>query len=241
VRDASKSIELNPRLAWAYVSRGAARLYKGEFRTAVDDYNQALELDAKNATTYRLRGDSELCSDQYKTAISDYGRALSLDPKDERSYFGRAVSEEAEDSLNSALSDFVCCDRLAEDSDTHTAAHLAIWVVRSLQGQSKQASEELSAHFSNLSSDKDPGWFKAIGDFILDTTNETDLLTAAVSSNGTIRKERLCDSYYYIGVKCLLTADQVRAVGYFGKCLSTEATYRSSYVLAKAKLAKKNW
>ena len=241
IADASRAIELNARLDWSYVLRATARFNKGEFKNSIRDCDQALMLDAKNELAYLLRGDCEFCTEKYDSAISDYDKALILDPKDRRSYFNRGLSEQAKGSLNSALSDFVRSDALAEEPSAHASAHVAIWVIRSLQGKVKEANDELSAYFRNLPLDNSLGWLKTVADFILDTTSEADLIATASSSSGAKRKERLCDAYYYIGVKRLIIGDHVSAAVCFGKCLTTEATYSGSFVLAKSKLATKDW
>jgi len=93
-------------LAVTYFNRGNARLRKGEFDGAIDDYNMAIKLKPKYAKAYANRGSCWYNKGRYGSAISDYNAAINLDPKDPISLNNRGKALLAAGKWKKAIPDF---------------------------------------------------------------------------------------------------------------------------------------
>jgi len=67
--------------AFAYNNRGNAYYRKGDFDTALADYNAAIQLDPKYTFAYYNRGGAWRNKGDLDRAIADYSEAIRLDPK----------------------------------------------------------------------------------------------------------------------------------------------------------------
>jgi len=85
----NKAIELDPKVAKAYVNRGHAYYYLGNYNQAIADYNKVIELDPKDAEAYVSRGNAYDSLGNYKQAIADYYKAIELNPKNTYAYVNR--------------------------------------------------------------------------------------------------------------------------------------------------------
>jgi len=56
IKDFNKAIELNPKFAEAYLTRGMTKARLQDYTGAIKDYNKALELNPKCAKAYYNRG-----------------------------------------------------------------------------------------------------------------------------------------------------------------------------------------
>ena len=65
ITDSNKTIELEPKSAFAYGSRGIDKVKRGDFKGAITDFSKAIELEPKNADAYSSRGFA-------KNAMKDY-------------------------------------------------------------------------------------------------------------------------------------------------------------------------
>ena len=79
ISDCNKAIELNSRLAMAYVTRGLAYyLGKAQYDLAISDYNKAIELNPRYAEVYNNRAVTYYLQEQYDKAWEDVYKAQSL-------------------------------------------------------------------------------------------------------------------------------------------------------------------
>ncbi len=90
----NKAIELYPRFAEAYYSRGLAYAKrKGNYDQAISDFSKAIELDPRNAGSYAYRGAAYAKGKgNYDRAISDFSKAIELDPRNARFYYDRGLT-----------------------------------------------------------------------------------------------------------------------------------------------------
>jgi tetratricopeptide (TPR) repeat protein len=97
--DCSKAIEIDPKVAQAFIKRGFVwqargaknapasfdRGYvwqaKGEYDKVIADYNEAIRLDPKLVRAFVNRGSAWLIKGDNDKAIADYDEAIRLDPK----------------------------------------------------------------------------------------------------------------------------------------------------------------
>jgi serine/threonine-protein kinase len=71
--------------------RGLARMKRGKYPEAVDDYTRALER-APDADVYQHRGWAYFFSDAWKLALRDFAKAIELDPGAGDAYTGRGLA-----------------------------------------------------------------------------------------------------------------------------------------------------
>ena len=93
IGELDEAIELNPALAVAYASRGAAHGQLGNLSHAIFDYDRAIDLDPSSAA-YANRGQAYSDLGNIQHAVSDLQRALSLtDDSDLRAEIEERIAE----------------------------------------------------------------------------------------------------------------------------------------------------
>ena len=90
--DRSEISVSDPFTAYAYASRGLARLNLGDFDQAIEDYERALRIRPKLAEAYVGGGIAFDAKGEYDRAVFDYNRAISIDPKSAEAYFRRGCA-----------------------------------------------------------------------------------------------------------------------------------------------------
>lgn len=79
-----------------YGSRGTAYAHKGDYQSALTDYNKALEIEPDNVYSLDCRGRMYYMSDKYEEAIKDFSKALTLGSESDNTkaqiYANRAVA-----------------------------------------------------------------------------------------------------------------------------------------------------
>ena len=100
----SRSIELDPKFAYAYSERGEAYSLNKDFDRAMADTNRAIELDPKFAIAYVLRGFVHANKKDHDSAI-DYNRAIEINPKLAIAYVNRGVTYANKGHNKSAIAD----------------------------------------------------------------------------------------------------------------------------------------
>lgn len=102
----TKSIELDPQLAEAYVLRGFAYDELRDYEEAIRNYDKAIELSPQDAQThYHRAGDYHLLGN-YQKAIEDYDKAIALDPQNSRAYGARGLFYAELGNHSRAIKDF---------------------------------------------------------------------------------------------------------------------------------------
>jgi tetratricopeptide (TPR) repeat protein len=99
-------------LAKAYYNRGIAYAGKGEYDSAIADYDQTIRLSPKNANAFYNRGSAYAKKRQYDQAIADYDRAIQLDPKNAFTYVSRGNAYLNKDQSDPAIADYSQAIRL---------------------------------------------------------------------------------------------------------------------------------
>ena len=90
IADFTKAIELNPRLALAYLNRGLAYASKGQFDLAITDFTKVIELNPRLAIAYYKRGVAYADGKgQFDHAIADCTTAIELNPRYVEAYYSR--------------------------------------------------------------------------------------------------------------------------------------------------------
>ena len=81
---------MNPQFVLAYLNRGNLYLRKGEFLSAIQDYDKAIEMEPDSAVCLYNRGMAYEKTGQYQKAILDFERAIEED-----SNFSRVYNDQA--------------------------------------------------------------------------------------------------------------------------------------------------
>lgn len=81
-QDYSRTIELRPDLAAAWINRGAIRRKSGDISGAIIDYDQAIALAPSDSDAYRNRGIARELIGDLDGALSDWERAARLGDQD---------------------------------------------------------------------------------------------------------------------------------------------------------------
>ena len=94
-------------MAVSYLGRGNAYEEKGEYQTALADYDEAIRIDASICPcAYLSRGILYWRTGELDKALVEYTQALSHDPKYALAYNNRGLVHEAKGNRDRALADF---------------------------------------------------------------------------------------------------------------------------------------
>ena len=90
----------------ALVDRGIAYANKGDFDSAIADYDKALELKPDDADVFYNRGNSHEKKGEIDKAIADYDKAIELKPDDGYAFYNRGFAYENKGDFDSAIANF---------------------------------------------------------------------------------------------------------------------------------------
>jgi tetratricopeptide (TPR) repeat protein len=86
IEDATHAIEVDPRCAAAYGTRGVVRDEQGDHKGALEDLTRVIELAPDKAPGWADRAATLLDLDEVDAAIADATRAIDLNPRLARAY-----------------------------------------------------------------------------------------------------------------------------------------------------------
>ena len=89
-----------------YRTRADANLSKGEFSSALADYDKAVELKADDAVAFLNRGRTYYNLKSFDKAGADFDKSIELDPKGSKAYYNRGVLFERMGNLDKAAADY---------------------------------------------------------------------------------------------------------------------------------------
>lgn len=72
-----------------YCERGIERLDRGEYKSAIEDFNKSIQLNPKHGRAFNNRGNAEEYLNDYQSALKDFTRAIDL--KYWNGYYNRAA------------------------------------------------------------------------------------------------------------------------------------------------------
>ena len=93
-------------LATAHNNRGVAYKVKGDYDSALKDYDQAIELNPNAASHYNNRGIIYRLKHDYERAIADYDQAIWLKSDYVAAFYNRALAYADKGDYDHALADF---------------------------------------------------------------------------------------------------------------------------------------
>ena len=86
----TRAIEIDPKLARAYVIRGIAYEDKGKHDLAIANFTKLIEIKPTDARAYVYRGMAYENKGEYDLAVADHSKAIEIDPMVADAYRGRA-------------------------------------------------------------------------------------------------------------------------------------------------------
>src|SRR5690606_33349708 len=89
-----------------YQKRGQASAAKGDFKTALTDFNIAALMAPDTAAIYMDRGLVNFNLKDFEATTADYTKAIELDGNNAKAYFNRALSLEVLGKVDEAYNDF---------------------------------------------------------------------------------------------------------------------------------------
>ncbi|MDB4614450.1 tetratricopeptide repeat protein [bacterium] len=106
IEDYSKTIELKPQYAGAYVNRGNCYRAMKNQKKALSDFSAALTLDEKNFVAYNNRALVYTSMREFDKAMGDLDKAVSLSKEYAEAYNNRGVVWREKGDLKKALGDY---------------------------------------------------------------------------------------------------------------------------------------
>jgi len=91
IKDYTKAIELNPRMAYAYSRRGLTKYMLQDYYGAISDYGKSLEINPNEVEVYYLRGHAKFLLKENEEAILDLNTAIKLDSIYIDAYYVRGI------------------------------------------------------------------------------------------------------------------------------------------------------
>ena len=101
-----KSIELNPKDASTYITRGVTNYFLKDYNNAITDYSKAIQIDPNDNSAYSNRGVAKAALKDYQGAIDDYSKVIQINPNDNTAYFNRGVAKAALKDYQGAINDY---------------------------------------------------------------------------------------------------------------------------------------
>jgi lipoprotein NlpI len=264
VRDADVVLAQDGANADAFNARGFARYRVGEWELAATDFDHALALRPQFQRALVNRGINGVARGKPREAAEDFDRALALNPKDAYALRGRMNARWDEGNVSEALSDAEALLAAGKTAAAYTnRAHLRVAggefalaaadydeAVKLGAGAAatnlfqryllaRRLNEEDAANdFRRAVRKWKPKWETSIGCFLADQLTERELLTAATDANPLVQKQRLCQTFFYVGMVKLLAGEHTEAALSFERCLATENRTLFEYRIARAELAR---
>jgi tetratricopeptide (TPR) repeat protein/S1-C subfamily serine protease len=105
VKVCDQMVALEPK-NWAYLNRGAARYYAGNYSGSIKDYNTIIKNNPKHAPAYVGRGNSRYELKDIAGAMADFNLAIELDANNAFPYYNRGRIKSENNDTQGALADY---------------------------------------------------------------------------------------------------------------------------------------
>src|ERR1700679_2993310 len=107
VNDTVKATTLQPAQgAEINYNNGIADFGKGDFKTAITDFDQAINLKPDFEQAYLNRGNAKFKLKDYAGATSDYTKATALNANDDKAWYGLGMTQNISGTKEQAMDAF---------------------------------------------------------------------------------------------------------------------------------------
>ncbi len=237
--DLDFAIRLSPNDSRLYADRGFVKQRTEDSQGAMADWSRAIELDPKNSLAYGDRGSARLDQGDFAGANADLMKSVELDRRSAGAYLKLANAENVQRDYMNAWADYrSACDYSERPPDY---AQLAICLIRMRIGEGAAGAKRLEDYFKENGRTRANAWTSQIADYLLGKLPEADLLAAATPEFADAPEAKpdaglLCEAWYYIGMKKLLSHDKAGAAKAFQECLATGQKWYVEYQFAQVEL-----
>lgn len=234
LEDIGHAILLDPSSSLAYVNRGVVKGASGDLDAAIADFNQALALNPKLAGAYYNRGFAKQGKGNLDEAIIDYNRAIQLDSNVALAYKDRGSANALKGNWADAEKDLLKFCELSNKGQDYP--HLIIWVMQTRLGASNSANKGLADYIDKRAVAVSDDWVAKVAGYLLGTISESDLFIAASSSDAKKSNGKMCEAWFYTGMKRFFAGDKKSAAEHFDKCIATDQKDFTEFQLAQSEL-----
>lgn len=131
-----------------YQKRGNESVVKGEYDSAISDFNEAIKLNPTDTAVYLSRGRAHSNKKNYDLAIGDYNKVIEINPNDATAYFNRGESYEKKGNAAQAIGDY---QKVIELDKNNESAKIILKRLQDEQAKIEQAkAEQLKAEQSKI-------------------------------------------------------------------------------------------
>ena len=230
------AVKINPNDANDRADLGAGLAQAGQRVEALKEFSEVLKLQPDNSTVLAGRGEVRRCLGDWTGAMADFDHALALAPDSSLALLSRGVLRQARGDATGALSDLRRFRQVAPDVANADYALLWIWVIRCQQDQKSSADRELSDALK-MNWNAQPGDLVSLdARFLLGETDEDHYFASPAFADKSEGPARLCEAWYYAGIKRLLSGNKQGAAAAFHACVATAKTDDFEYTLAQGEL-----
>lgn len=231
--DTGFAVEMDSRNVDALVSRGWVRMRRGEIDRAAEDAGRALSLDGGNAGAHQLQGRLRLAAGDLKEARDSFHVAVSKGWPE----LSVAVVTYLEGSSLDARELFEkSLATLWRNPDLRDYGFLYLWLCKRMLGREADADAWLARGMERPSRRR-ADWTGRIASFLVRSSSESELRSAAESRIPAVREEREAQVAFYAGVLRKLSGDAAGAAQAFRACVDSRQIATYEWVLARGELA----
>jgi lipoprotein NlpI len=197
------------RLSYLYIPlvlkrRGDAYLNLQQYQLAIQDYDHVIKLGIADARVFNNRGVAYMISGDLDRSIRDFDSAIQLDSKKPYYFLNRARAQFFLGRYAIARGDFA--DALKREPKS---AFYAIWLYICSARAGLDARSELVKNSAHINRKE---WLGIMVDLYLGKVGSEEVLSAARNRDIKKEKEQLCDAYFYLAERALITGNRDEAL-----------------------------
>lgn len=235
IENLTKSIELQPEDADAYLLRGKAYAKLHDLGRAMPDLEKAIDLRPDYDKSRTAYADGRAAAWDAEGAIREYSRAIAADSLSGRYYLERGKLFYDSERWDDAAADLGRGATVLLGDDQVTA-QLLLWAARARSGAAFSATAKLSSTLAAGRIRGDRFWTNAR--FLCGETGEPAHLASLATLEGDDQAERKAEALFLAGAKRLAFGERREGLALMQDALRTEAG--SSYAYDRARVELEN-